>query len=102
MFQMRFWYDKEPANQNYAKVIAMRCINCGKEKGLSMNNMNTKYKYIITSFLLNTLLHHVVMSWIIETHNQLKYDMDKNNPNWITVGPWYNTSICKKITLNSI
>ena len=62
-----------------------------------MNNMNTKYKYIITSFVLNTLLHHVGMSWIIETHEQLKCDMKKNNPDWITGGPWYNKSICKKI-----
>ena len=23
--------------------------------------------------------------------------MDKNNPDWMTGGPWYNTSICEKI-----
>ena len=39
--------------------------------------MNNKYKYIITSFFFNTLLHHVGISWIIETHEQLKYDMKK-------------------------
>ena len=49
-----------------------------------MDNMNTNYKQIVTEFLLNTLLHHVGMSWIIETHEQLKYDMDKDHPDWMT------------------
>ena len=62
-----------------------------------MKNVNTHYKDIITSFLLNTSLQHVGKSWIIETREQLKYDMDKHNPYWITVGIWYNTSICKKL-----
>ena len=61
-----------------------------------MDIMNTNYKDIFTLFVLNTLLHHVGMSWIIETHEQLKYYMDKHNPYLITVGTWYNTSICKK------
>ena len=52
---------------------------------------------IINSFLLNKLLHHVDMSCIIETNEQLKYDMDKHNSEWMTGGPWYNTSICKKL-----
>ena len=64
--------------------------------------MNTKHKYIVTVFVLNTLLHHVGMSWIIETHEQLKYDMDKNNPNWITGGPWNKTYICKKLHGNCL
>ena len=59
------------------QVIALRCSSCGKQTGLSMDNMNTDYKYIATVFLLNTLLHHVGMSWIIESHEQLKYDIDK-------------------------
>ena len=62
-----------------------------------MDHMNNSYKNIITSFLLNKLLHHVGMSWIIETHEQLKYDMENNNQDWMTGGPWYNTSICKKL-----
>ena len=94
---MIFWYEREPIDQNNVNIIAIRCSNLGKEIFLLMNNINTKYKDIITSFVLNKLLHSVGMSWIIETHEILKYDMDKNNPNWMTCGPWYNTSICKKI-----
>ena len=40
------------------------CSNCGKETGLSMKGMNTNYKYLIIVFVLNTVLHHVGMSWI--------------------------------------
>ena len=60
-----------------------------------MNSTDTNYKDIITLFVLNKLLHHIGMSWIIETHEKFKYDMGKNNPDWITCGPWYNTFICK-------
>ena len=62
-----------------------------------MYKMNTTYQDIITSFVLNTMLHHVGMLWIIETYKQLKYDMGKHNLDWITGGPWYNTFICKKL-----
>ena len=55
------WYNKEPDDKHDVKIIAIRCSNRGKETGLSINNMNTNYKYIITSFLLNTLLQHVGM-----------------------------------------
>ena len=47
------------------------------------------------NFLLNKMLHHVGMIWIIENHEDLKYDMEIQNSDWITGGPWYNTSICK-------
>ena len=59
--------------------------------------MDTTYQYIITTFVLNTMLHHIFMLWIIETHEKLQYDMDKHNSEWVTGGPWYNTSICKKL-----
>ena len=58
--------------------------------------INTTYQYIITTFLLNKMPHHVGMLWIVETHEKLKYDRDKQNPEWMTGGPWYNTYICKK------
>ena len=90
-----FFYDKEPDDQNDVLIIGIRCSNCGKETGLSMDNMNTNYKDIVTLSVLNKLLHRIGMAWIIETHEQLKYDMGGNNPGWITGSPWYNTYICK-------
>ena len=43
------------------------------------------------------MLQHVGVLWIIETHEQLQYNMDKHNSEWMTGGTWYNTSICKKL-----
>ena len=37
------------------------------------------------------------MIWIIENHENIKYDMEIQNSNWMTGGTWYNTSICKKL-----
>ena len=80
MFQIFCWYNKGHDDQNKFEHIAIRCISCGKEIMISMDNMNTTYQDIITSFVLNTVLHHVGMSWIIETNKHLEYDTDKNNP----------------------
>ena len=38
--------------------------------------MNTTYQDIITTLVLDTMLHHVGMLWIIENDEQLQYDMD--------------------------
>ena len=46
------------------------------------------------------MIHHVIMLWIIETHERLQYDMDEQNSEWMTGGPWYNTSICKRLHVN--
>ena len=62
-----------------------------------MDIMNTTYQDIITTFVLNTILHHFGMLWIIETHEYLQYDMDKHNSECMSGGPWYNTSICNKL-----
>ena len=59
--------------------------------------LETDYQEIITTFALNTMLHHAGMIWIIENHEDLKYDMEIKNSDWMTGGPWYNTSICNKL-----
>ena len=43
------------------------------------------------------MLHRVGMLWIIENHEELKYGTDIQNSDWLTGGPWYNKSICKKL-----
>ena len=64
---------------------------------IEVDNMNTTYQDIITTFALNTMLHHVGMLWIIENHEQLKYYMDIQNSEWLIGGQWYNTSIFQKL-----
>ena len=46
---------------------------------IDVDILDTTYQDIITTFVLNTMLHHVGMLWIIETHEQLQYDINKHN-----------------------
>ena len=62
-----------------------------------VDTLNTTYQDIITKFSLNTMLHYIGMLWIIEKHEKLQYDMDKDISEWMTGGTWYNISICKKL-----
>ena len=64
MFQISCWYNKGHDDQNKVGNIDIRCSNCGKETMIDMDIMNTKYQDIITSFVLNKMLHHVGMLWI--------------------------------------
>ena len=52
-----------------------------------VDHLNATYQDTIRTFVLNTMLHHVGMLWMIETHEQLQYDMDKHNSEWMTGGP---------------
>ena len=65
-----------------------------------MDKINTTYQDITISFVLNTVIQHVGMLWIIEKNEQLKYDMDIHNSDFMTGGPCYNTPICKKLPGN--
>ena len=46
---------------------------------IDVDILDTTYQDIITTFVFNTMLKHVGMLWIIETHEQLKYYLDKHN-----------------------
>ena len=53
---------------------------------------------MITKFVLNTVLHNLVLSWIISSKKQIKYYTKENNhPDLLNKGPWYNTAICSKL-----
>ena len=45
------------------------------------------------------MLHHVGMSWIISSNQEMDYDMTTkiNNLDWFNKGPWYNKNICSKL-----
>ena len=77
MFKIHCWYNPGGGHQNTVEIIDIRCSNCGKETMISMDKIITTYQDIITSFVLNKMLHHVGMLCIIETHEQLIYDTEK-------------------------
>ena len=62
MFRIKCWWN---AREDYLKqtvvTVAIRCSNCGKETMIYLYNKNTTYQDIITTFVLNTMLHHVGM-----------------------------------------
>ena len=48
--------------------------------------------------MLNAILHHVGMSWIISSNEEMKYEIDKNNhQDFLNKGTWYNTAICLRL-----
>ena len=76
MFKIKCWLNTWENEIKHTVVkVAIRCSNCGKEKRIDVNNINTTYQDIITTFILNTILKNVGMLWITENHEQLKYDM---------------------------
>ena len=91
MFNIKYWWN---TRGDYLKQtvenFATRCSNCGKEKIIDVDFLDTTYQDIITTFVLNTMLHHVGMIWIIENNKDLKYDMDILNSDYMTGGQWYN------------
>ena len=71
----------------------LKCINWKRETGLDPGTTFTwVYDEIITKFVLNTMLHHVGMSWIIISNQEMEYEMNtKNNHlDLSNKGPWYN------------
>ena len=53
---------------------------------------------MIIKFVLNAILHHVGMSWIICYKNEMFYETEENNhTNWFNTGTWYNAAICSKL-----
>ena len=52
---------------------------------------------MITEFVLNAILHHVGMSWIISSNEEMIYETEKNNhPDWLNKGPCDNTNVESK------
>ena len=84
MFELLLIGDKERLD-----VIAIRYINFKKETGLY--SQNSTFEEMITKFVLNAILHHVGMSWIISSNNEMKYEIDESNHrDWLNKYPWYN------------
>ena len=53
---------------------------------------------MITKFVLNAILHHVGMSWIIRSNDKIRYEIDEiNHQYWLNKGPCYNTNICSML-----
>ena len=66
MFELLLSYE-----EGNLDVVSLRCINCKRETCLSLKD--NLFDEIITKFVLNEILHHVGMSWIIRSNKEMKY-----------------------------
>ena len=50
----------------YLDTVSLKCINCQKETGLKSKTAFKEFNdKTITPFVMNAMLHHVGMSWIL-------------------------------------
>ena len=54
---------------------------------------------MITPFVMNSMLHHVGMSWMIGSKKEMDYDNFTNTEivGWFETIPWHNKNICSKL-----
>ena len=91
MFELRLIYDGDKV-----QAVDIRCINCKKETGLYLEKSTLEEN--ISKYVLNAMLHHVGMSWIICSNEEMRYESDKSNHQyWLNKYPWYNTAICSRL-----
>ena len=56
---------------------------------------------MITKFVINAILHHVGMSWIIIPSKEMEYETENNNnQDLLNKDHWYNTSICLNLNVS--
>ena len=82
------------------EALSVKCINCKRETGLNQETRFTwVYDEIVTKFVLNAILHHISMSWIISSNREMEYEInaESNHLDWLNKGPWYNRNICSKL-----
>ena len=78
MFKIKCWWNKKEKDdlKQTVEKFAIIYSHCGKETMIDVDLLENDYQEIITTFVLNKMLHHVGMLWIIEKHQDLKYDME--------------------------
>ena len=81
-------------------TVSLKFIHFRRETCLNPETSFTwVYDEIITKFVLNAMLHHVCMSWIIRSNKEINYEIniESNHLYWSNKGPWYNRNICSKL-----
>ena len=67
MFEIRL-----SCGDNDLDVVSLKCINCKKEIGLNSETPFTwVYDEFMTKFVLNAMLYHVGMSWVISSNQEM-------------------------------
>ena len=74
--------------------VSLMCSNCKRSTGLKTSGKEF-YDKMITPFVMNSMLHHGRMSWIISSKEQIDYDNFTNikNLGWFDTCPRHNKNI---------
>ena len=75
--------------------VWIMCTHCNKLVHFSLSETVTID--ILPVFIKAIVFHHVGLSWMIETRYQYDFSVDKYFPCWCTIGPRYNTTMCKNL-----
>ena len=69
--------------------VSLMCINCKISTGLKPKFGKEFYDKMITPFVMNSMLHHVGMQWMIISKEGMYYDnfTNSNNLGWFETGP---------------
>ena len=64
MFEIRLSYEDKKID-----IVSLKCINSKRETGLDSETIfYWVFDEVITKFVLNAILHHVGLSWIISSN----------------------------------
>ena len=72
MFEIRLSFGDEDLD-----TLSIKFINCKIETSLNSETSFTRvYDEIVIKFVLNAMLHHVGMSWIISSNQEIYYEIN--------------------------
>ena len=90
---------KTTVQDDTVNAVSLMCINCKRETYIQPKSGKEFYDKMITPFVMNSMLHHVGMPWMISSKKEMDYDNFSNHQNvgWLETGPWQNKNICSKL-----
>ena len=83
--------------KNRALNIILLALNKNCNKSKSHRFTNKELNEFINPYLIHVVLQHVVLSWIIDNNNHLRFDIEQHCANWVKNGPWYNIIIYSQL-----
>ena len=84
---------------DHVDEVSLKCINCKRKTHLQTKSGKEFYDKMITPFMMNSMLHHVGMSWMISSKKEMDCEnfSKHDNVGWFETGPWHNKNICSKL-----
>ena len=73
------------------------CNNCFHYHISEVRQEFSTNKEILPVFIKAFVFHHVGLSWMIETKEQINFAVDKQYVYWCTGGTWFNWEICHNL-----